>query len=93
MAQTFTSGSPDSSTNILQDNINSRVNEETLRSTFSGTSFPTSPTPVAGQKCFRMDLKQVYEYDGANWVEEGSNSSIASKVETARGCLTTLGDR
>ena len=40
MAQTYTADVPDGTTNILQDNINGRNNENTLRSSFSGTAFP-----------------------------------------------------
>lgn len=45
-------------------------NTDTLRSSFSGTSFPGSP--VDGQVCYRTDLDAYYYYNGTTWVEQGS---------------------
>lgn len=43
-------------------------NTEALRSSFAGTSFPVSPSPVAGQLCLRTDTSSLYIYDGSGWV-------------------------
>lgn len=34
---------------------------------FSGTSFPTSPTPVEGSLFWKTDTNVLYVYDGASW--------------------------
>ncbi|HWA22336.1 MAG TPA: hypothetical protein VG735_08080 [Caulobacterales bacterium] len=41
--------------------------DDANRSDFSGTSFPTSPAPVAGQRCFRTDLVATFRYNGSAW--------------------------
>lgn len=93
MAQEYNEILPSGSTNILQDNIDSRKNDETLRSGFSGSAFPISPVPVAGQRCYREDLKKEYIFNGGNWVEVGSSGTIAQEVTLARGTHTELQDR
>lgn len=40
---------------------------ETLRSSFSGTSAPSSPTPVEGQLFAKTDTNELQIYDGAAW--------------------------
>lgn len=40
---------------------------QTLQSTFSGSSAPTTPTPVAGQIYHDTDDGQQYWYDGTVW--------------------------
>ena len=93
MAQEYNAILPGGSTNILQDNIDSRKNEEALRSGFSGSAFPTSPVPVAGQRCYREDLKKEYIFNGESWVEVASSGAIAQEVTLARGTHTKLQDR
>ena len=93
MAQEYNAILPGGSTNILQDNIDSRKNEEALRSGFSGSAFPTSPAPVAGQRCYREDLKKEYIFNGESWVEVASSGAIAQEVTLARGTHTELQDR
>ena len=93
MAQEYNAILPGGSTNILQDNIDSRKNDETLRSGFSGSAFPTSPVPVAGQRCYREDLKKEYIFNGEGWVEVASSGAIAQEVTLARGTHTELQDR
>lgn len=93
MAQEYNAILPSGSTNILQDNIDSRKNDEALRSGFSGPAFPTSPAPVAGQRCYREDLKKEYIFNGEGWVEVASSGAIAQEVTLARGTHTELQDR
>jgi len=64
-----------------------------LRSGFSGSAFPTSPVPVAGQRCYREDLKKEYVFNGENWVEVASSGAIAQEVTLARGTHAKLQDR
>ena len=91
MAQTYISDVPDGTTNILQDNINGRNNENTLRSSFSGTAFPD--TPVAGQHCYRTDTGIEYIYDGATWVEVAATNTLGLDVAAAKGTLSNLSSR
>jgi len=69
MSQIFRATRPTASTNILQDNIDQIDNDNTLRSMFSGDSFPTNPAPVLGQPCYRTDQKKLYIYTADGWVE------------------------
>jgi hypothetical protein len=39
-----------------------------------GTSFPVSPSPVAGQLFFRTDLNLLHIYTGASWSPVGSGT-------------------
>ena len=91
MAQTYTADVPDGTTNILQDNINGRNNENTLRSSFSGTAFPD--TPVAGQHCYRTDIGIEYIYDGTAWVEVAATNTLGLDVAAAKGTLSNLSSR
>lgn len=93
MAQEYNEILPSGSTNILQDAIDSRKNDEALRSGFSGSAFPTSPVPVAGQRCYREDLKKEYIFNGESWVEVASSGAIAQEVTLARGTHAELQDR
>ena len=69
MAQTFRATLPTANTNIFQDNVDQINNDNTLRSLFSGTAFPTNPAPVVGQPCYRTDLKKLFIYTTDGWVE------------------------
>lgn len=91
MAQTYTADVPDGTTNILQDNINGRNNENTLRSSFSGTVFPD--TPVAGQHCYRTDTGIEYIYDGTAWIEVAATNTLGLDVAAAKGTLSNLSSR
>lgn len=91
MAQTYIADVPDGTTNILQDNINGRNNENTLRSNFSGTTFPD--TPVAGQHCYRTDTGIEYIYDGTAWVEVAATNTLGLDVDEAKGALSNLSSR
>jgi hypothetical protein len=58
----------------------------TIRSNFSGTSFPASPPPVAGQPCWRTDLQELYVYNGTSWAKlafaNGPQPFIAASSNT-----------
>lgn len=64
-----------------QDNVNA------LRSSNSGTSFPSDP--IAGMHCYRTDTKKMYMYDGSNWVEEvdSNNNQQIGGTKTFTGML------
>ena len=79
MAQNFIDTIPDETTNILADAIKNVNNAKTLRSNFSGTTFPT--TPVAGQTCFRTDEKKEYTFDGTAWLEIATTAYANAMVE------------
>lgn len=65
MSQVFTETlSQDSLTQSKEDIENSL---DALRSSFSGTSRPTSPTPVAGQFFYNTDTSVWELYDGSSW--------------------------
>ena len=69
IVQIFRETRPTAQTNILQDNIEQIDNDNTLRSMFSGDSFPTNPAPMVGQPCYRTDLKKLFVYTADGWVE------------------------
>jgi len=48
------------------------ANYESLRSSFSGTSPPTSPSPTAGQLFYNTTENILYVYNGSSWVKLGS---------------------
>ena len=93
MSQIYRATPPDATTNILQDNIDQINNDESLRSFFSGTSFPTSPAPVIGQPCYRTDEKLLYIYTADGWVEASQIGSIPNEVKVARGIQNSLNSR
>jgi hypothetical protein len=75
------------------------TNFKTIASNYSGTSFPTSPSPETGQHCFRTDrgddgLEYIYTNNPAvgesGWVEVGTLASIGVEVLAARGSKSTL---
>jgi hypothetical protein len=71
-----------------------RNHAEVLRSSFSGTSFPTDPAPIAGQPCWRTDLGLWYVYTGTEWIENLiANSGIGLEITNARGTKPTLDER
>lgn len=86
----------------LYGRINNLV--EALRSAFSGTSFPTNPSPVAGQYCLRTDRlinghPRIFIFTGNpalgenGWVEDAVASSIGQEVILARGTKPNLDQR
>lgn len=66
-----------------EDNINS------IRSSNSGSSFPTEHL-VVGMKCYRTDLKATYTYNGTSWDKETDDKDIGESVTTKS--LTVSGE-
>ena len=53
-------------------NLNLKQNQPTFMVLHKGSSFPSSPTPLAGQLFYRSDENKVYYYNGSTWTEVGS---------------------
>ena len=73
---------------------------EALRSNFSGTSFPTSPTPSGGQTCWRTDRKKKYVFTDdpllgeSGWVEVSiASAGLGAELINARGTKSSLDER
>ena len=76
----------------LYGKINNLV--EALRSAFNGTAFPTTPTPVEGQLCYRTDEDKLYVYVNTSWVEIGiASSGLGLELINARGTKPNLDQR
>lgn len=88
MAQTFTSTDVVTTTNVFGDNQSQRVNENTLRSNFSGTSQPNDP--VVGQAWYDTTNSKQMQYNGTAWVPIDTNGATQVDVSNAKGNLTTL---
>lgn len=70
-------------TTTVKDGIlNHEKNINALRSTYSGTAFPTENL-VAGMKCYRTDLGKTYTYNGKAWTDSVSTSSLTVSGETS----------
>lgn len=68
-------------TTTVKDGIlNHEKNINALRSTYSGTDFPTENL-VAGMKCYRTDLGKTYTYNGKTWTDAVSTSSLTVSGE------------
>lgn len=76
MSQTFTTiGAGDtvtSSRSVINDNFSA------CRSSFSGTSAPTTPTPVEGQLFAKTDTNVLQVYTGSAWVTIVPDYTVAS---------------
>lgn len=82
MSQTYkTTLDQNSLTQAAQDIQN---NDEALRSGFAGSSAPSDPAPVAGQRWYDTDNFIPYIYDGSDWVEV--------LIADSSGDLTISGD-
>jgi hypothetical protein len=67
---------------------------ETLRSSFSGTSFPVSPVPVEGQPFFLTTTHFWYIYSNSGWREVvKDDTGIGLEIVNARGSKTSLDAR
>lgn len=76
-----------SKTTVKQAILDNQDNVNALRSSNSGTSFPSDP--IAGMHCYRTDTKKMYMYDGSNWVEEVdvNNNQQIGGTKTFTGML------
>ena len=51
----------------MDDDIDGNLNTINRLVIQAGSSFPTTPAPIAGELFFRTDLTQLYVHDGAVW--------------------------
>lgn len=88
MAQTFTSTEVTTGTNVFGDNQSQRVNENTLRSNFSGSSQPSDP--VIGQHWYDTGNNREMTYNGTAWVAVDTNTATQVDVKNSAGNLSNL---
>lgn len=69
----------DAMSKVVNDTSNALA---TLQSSFSGTSAPTSPTPVEGQFWWDTDDNILYHYNGAAWVPASLHVPLTSTTAT-----------
>jgi hypothetical protein len=98
MSQNFKSTPPTLSTNIFQDNVDQINNDNTLRSCFSGTAFPTSPEPVYGQLCYRTDQGVLYVYRWNGWqqlafIEDQIVNGVTDKAPSQNAVYDALASK
>ena len=94
MAQNY----PSNDQKVKLDNENQWNALETMRSGFSGSTPPITPTPVEGQRYFNTGDKKWYVYvangDGTySWRDESYIGAVSEEVMAARGTLPSLNAR
>lgn len=80
--QDYTPLGSTATTTVKDGILNHEKNINALRSTYSGTSFPTENL-VAGMKCYRTDLGKTYTYNGKTWTDAVSTASLTVSGETS----------
>lgn len=80
--QDYTPLGSTASTTVKDGILNHEKNINALRSTYSGTAFPTENL-VAGMKCYRTDLGKTYTYNGKTWTDAISTASLTVSGETS----------
>ena len=80
--QDYTPLGSTATTTVKDGILNHEKNINALRSTYSGTAFPTENL-VAGMKCYRTDLGKTYTYNGKAWTDAVSTSSLTVSGETS----------
>ena len=80
--QDYTPLGSTATTTVKDGILNHEKNINALRSTYSGTAFPTGNL-VAGMKCYRTDLGKTYTYNGEAWDDSVSTSSLTVSGETS----------
>lgn len=80
--QDYTPLGSTATTTVKEGILNHEKNINALRSTYSGTSFPTENL-VAGLKCYRTDLGKTYTYNGATWDDSVDTTSLTVSGETS----------
>lgn len=80
--QDYTPLGSTATTTVKDGILNHEKNINALRSTYSGTAFPTENL-VAGMKCYRTDLVKTYVYNGKTWTDAVSTSSLTVSGETS----------
>lgn len=73
MTQTFETWTDETAArDVVYDKT--KTNFETIRSSWSGTSFPENP--VVGQPCYRTDEDKLYYWNGTEWGEKGGGGGV-----------------
>lgn len=80
--QDYTPLGSTATTTVKEGILNHEKNINALRSTYSGTAFPTENL-VAGLKCYRTDLGKTYTYNGEVWDDSVNTSSLTVSGETS----------
>lgn len=80
--QDYTPLGSTATTTVKEGILNHEKNINALRSTYSGTAFPTENL-VAGLKCYRTDLGKTYTYNGKTWDDSVKTSSLTVSGETS----------
>ena len=80
--QDYTPLGSTATTTVKDGILNHEKNINALRSTYSGTAFPTESL-VAGLKCYRTDLGKTYTYNGEAWDDSVNTSSLTVSGETS----------
>lgn len=80
--QDYTPLGSTATTTVKDGILNHEKNISALRSTYSGTAFPTENL-VAGMKCYRTDRGKTYTYNGKTWTDAVSTSSLTVSGETS----------
>lgn len=70
---------------------NLQTNTDVLRSNFSGSSAPTSPT--VGQLWFNTLDEKFYKFTSSGWNEIDINTALFNEVKQSRGLLSNLHTR
>ena len=73
---------------MFGDNQSQRVNENTLRSNFSGSSQPSDP--VVGQHWYDTGNSREMTYNGSSWVTVDTNTATQVNVKNSAGNLSNL---
>lgn len=79
--QDYTPLGSTATTTVKDGILNHEKNINALRSTYSGTAFPTENL-VAGLKCYRTDLGKTYTYNGETWDDSVTTTSLTVSGET-----------
>ena len=80
--QDYTPLGSTATTTVKDGILNHEKNINALRSTYSGTAFPTGNL-VAGMKCYRTDLGKTYTYNGEAWDDSVNTASLTVSGETS----------
>lgn len=80
--QDYTPLGSTATTTVKEGILNHEKNINALRSTYSGTAFPTENL-VAGLKCYRTDLGKTYTYNGEVWDDSVNTASLTVSGETS----------
>ena len=80
--QNYTPLGSTATTTVKQAIQNHENNINSIRTSNSGTAFPTANL-VAGMKCYRTDLKATYTYNGSSWIRDVDENGTVSEANIA----------